>query len=271
MEGNLAYNLSAWMVLLLMLAVVVVTVGDTFIKYYNLHLKKSDSGLQVEMGLRKNKKVSLKAKRVQSINISSNPIQQRLDLHKVKIYLASSANDPDKSVITIPGVSQEFILKILDYVYGISIEQVSQIIPDKILIFKKVSRGLFPLLLIPFIIGFYDLDLPIKTVSIGIVIYIIILIAYQFLYFRSLRLTLSEEVIVKHSGAWRRKRQYVEMWKLQSVSISQPFWYRKKDLVNLILYSAGGDIFFELIDKNEAESLIDYLLYKSESTSRGWM
>lgn len=270
-EGNLAYNLSAWMVLLLMLAVVVVTVGDTFIKYYNLHLKKSDSGLQVEMGLRKNKKVSLKAKRVQSINISSNPIQQRLDLHKVKIYLASSANDPDKSVITIPGVSQEFILKILDYVYGISIEQVSQIIPDKILIFKKVSRGLFPLLLIPFIIGFYDLDLPIKTVSIGIVIYIIILIAYQFLYFRSLRLTLSEEVIVKHSGVWRSKRQYVEIWKLQSVSILQPFWYRKKDLVNLILYSAGGDIFFELIDRNEAESLIDYLLYKSESTSRGWM
>lgn len=173
-------------------------------------------------------------------------------------------------VITIPGVLREFVSNILGYVYGTTIKQVSQIIPNKMLMFRRFSRGLFPLLLV-LIIRFYDLNLPLKMVVMAISVYIILLTGYQFLYFRSLRLSLSEEVIVKHSGVWRRKRQYLEMWKLQSVSISQPLWYRKKDLVNLILYSAGGDIFFELIDRNEAESLMDYLLYKTESTFRGWM
>ncbi len=61
-EPNLDSPLSVWKIILLLLAIITVTVADTFIKYYGLRLKKSNSGLQVEMGLRKNKKVSLKAK-----------------------------------------------------------------------------------------------------------------------------------------------------------------------------------------------------------------
>lgn len=61
------------------------------------------------------------------------------------------------------------------------------------------------------------------------------------------------------------------MWKLQSVSISQPLWYEKQGLADLIFHSAGGDISFEVIDKNQAEILMDYLLFKIESSSGEWM
>ncbi|WP_158091612.1 PH domain-containing protein [Christiangramia flava] len=254
------------------MAIITVTVADTFIKYYGLRLKKSNSGLQVEMGLRKNKKVSLKAKRVQAIEILNNPFQQRLNLQKIKFFLASSPNDPEKSITTIPGISQELLSKILGYMHVNPIKkQVTQIIPNKLLIFKKISAGFLPLLLIPIISKFYNLNLPLKWLIIIISVYSVILLGYQLLYFRSLRLSFSEEFILKNSGVWENKQQYLEIWKLQAVSISQPLWYRKKNLVTLTFHSAGGDVSFELIDRNKAESLMDYVLYKIESTSRGWM
>lgn len=271
MINNPAYTITPWIILLLLIAVVTITVADTFVKYFNLHLKKSNLGLQVEMGLRKNKKVNLKAKRIQSIEISSNPIQRRLDLNKLKISLASSADDPDKSVITIPGLSQKFISMIKDYIYNTKIKQIFSIVPNRMLMFRKISRGLFPLLLLPFLMWFYNLDFRLEWIISGLAGYIVILAGYQFLFFRSLRLSVSEGFIIKYSGVWRRKHQYLEMWKLQSVSILQPLWYEKRGLVDLIFHSAGGDIYYEVIDENEAKPLMDYLLYKIESTSGEWM
>ncbi len=272
MEPSLDSPLSVWKIILLLLAIITVTVADTFIKYYGLRLKKSNSGLQIEMGLRKNKKVSLKAKRVQTIEILNNPFQQKLDLQKVKFFLASSPNDPEKSIITIPGISQELLSKVLGYMHVNPIKkQVTQIIPNKLLIFKKISVGFLPLLLIPIISKFYHLDLSLKWMIIIISIYSVILFGYQLLSYRSLRLSFSEDFILKNSGVWKKKQQYLEIWKLQAVSMSQPLWYRKKNLVNLIFHSAGGDVSFELIDRNKAESLMDYVLYKIESTSKGWM
>jgi len=269
--GNNGFAFTPWTILLMLLAVLIVTVADTFIKYFNLHLKKTDLGLQVEMGLRKNKKVSLKAKRVQSIEISSNPIQQRLDLHKLKISLATSADDSEKSVITIPGISQKFILRIKDYIHNTQIKQISQIVPNSMLIFRKIIRGLFPLLLLPLLIGYYELNFRLEWIILGIAGYTILLAGYQFLFFRSLKLSISKGFIVKYSGVWRRKQQHLEMWKLQSVSIIQPLWYKKQGLADLVFHSAAGDIYFEVIDENQAKPLMDYLLYKIESTSGEWM
>jgi len=269
--GNNGFTFTPWTILLMLLAVLIVTVADTFIKYFNLHLKKTDLGLQVEMGLRKNKKVSLKAKRVQSIEISSNPIQQRLDLHKLKISLANSADDSEKSVITIPGISQKFILRIKDYIHNTQIKQISQIVPNSMLIFRKIIRGLFPLLLLPLLIGYYELNFRLEWINLGIAGYTILLAGYQFLFFRSLKLSISKGFIVKYSGVWRRKQQHLEMWKLQSVSIIQPLWYKKQGLADLVFHSAAGDIYFEVIDENQAKPLMDYLLYKIESTSGEWM
>ncbi|MDT0642522.1 PH domain-containing protein [Zunongwangia sp. F363] len=268
---NNDFGITPWTILLLLLAVVIVTVADTFIKYFKLNLIKTDLGLQVEMGLRKNKKVSLKGKRVQSMEILSNPIQKRLDLNKVKILLATSADDPGKSVITIPGISQTIVSRIKQYVYNDQIRQIFQIVPNRMFLFRKIIRGLFPLVPIPFIIEYYDLNFRLEWIIMGITGYLILLGGYQFLFFRSLKLSISKEIIVKYSGVWRRKKQYLEMWKLQSVSISQPLWHEKQGLANLIFHSAGGDIFFEVIDKNQAEILMDYLLFKIESTSGEWM
>ncbi len=268
---NNDFGITPWTILLLLLAVVIVTVADTFIKYFKLNLIKTDLGLQVEMGLRKNKKVSLKGKRVQSMEISSNPIQKRLDLNKVKILLATSADNPGKSVITIPGISQTIVSRIKHYIYKDQIRRIFQIVPNRIFLFRKIIRGLFPLVLIPFIIGYYDLNFRLEWIIMGIAGYLILLGGYQFLFFRSLKLSISKEIIVKYSGVWRRKKQYLEMWKLQSVSISQPLWYEKQGLADLIFHSAGGDISFEVIDKNQAEILMDYLLFKIESSSGEWM
>lgn len=113
-EPNLDSPLSVWKIILLLLAIITVTVADTFIKYYGLRLKKSNSGLQVEMGLRKNKKVSLKAKRVQAIEILNNPFQQRLNLQKIKFFWQAARMILRKVLLPFPVFPKNFCQRSLD-------------------------------------------------------------------------------------------------------------------------------------------------------------
>lgn len=261
------------LVLLLILLVVgmIITVADTFIKYYGLHLVKSRGGLQVEMGLRNNTKVNLKSRRVQLMQETTNPVQRRLDLYKLKISLASSRDDLKKDQIKVPGLTSEVVGKVKGYFYGEEITERQQILPHKILLLRRISQSLLPILIGLIFILFFPMDVSWAIIG-GIAAVLVILISvYQYFYFKTIRLSVSEEFLVKHSGIWSKKKEFVEMFKLQSISVSQPIWYKKRGLVNFTFHSAGGDISYPLVQKKEIVPLMNYLMYKIESTTKPWM
>lgn len=262
---------TALLFLFLLFVGLVITVAETFIKYYNLHLIKTPAGLQVEMGLRTNTKISLKSSRVQLVQVLTNPIQQRLDLFKLKISLASSLDDLEKSQITVPGLTKDVVSQVQQYFYSSEVTEECHILPHKVLLIRKILRGLIPLgfgLVFLFMNPVYWSPLWVSGIVAG---YLTLLILFQYFYFRKIRLSVSEKFLVKHSGIWMRKRQYLEMYKLQSVSVSQPIWYKRRGLVNLTFHSAGGDISYPLVRNKDAAPLINYLLYCIESTTKTWM
>ncbi|HET8886224.1 MAG TPA: PH domain-containing protein, partial [Salinimicrobium sp.] len=81
------------LILFLLIIAMLITVAETFIRYFNLTITRLHNSLQVEMGLRNNTKVNLKASRVQLLQEIVNPVQKRLNLYKLKISLASSQDD----------------------------------------------------------------------------------------------------------------------------------------------------------------------------------
>ena len=259
------------LILLLILVGMLITLGETFIKYYNLELKKLPAGLQLEMGLRENTRITLRAERVQLLQVLTNPLQKKLDLYKLKLALASSGDDLKKDRIQIPGMPQEIVKKVEAYLYSSPISEDRQLRPHHLVLFRRVAGGFLPLIIGSLILVFSSFSLSPGWALGAVILYVLLLVSFQILYFRSLKLSVSKDFLVKHSGVWIKKKQIIEMYKLQSVSVSQPLWYKKRKLVNLIFHTAGGDVEFVFVDENEAIALMNYLLFKIESSERPWM
>lgn len=248
---------------------VFITVAEVFIKYFNLKLKQTKDSLELEMGLKTNTKVSLQPRRVQLLQVITNPVQKWLNLYEVRIFLANSENELQKSKIKIPGLDRATVAKVNSFLH---MEQASDFgksfSPDKLLLVRRIIIALVPALVIGFIVFFTDYIALTWLWAVGF--YGIIAVVWQLLMFRSLKLILTEDFVFKKYGVWNKTVERVEIYKIQSVSVFQPLWYEKKNLVNIIFHTAGGDVSFRTVNKNILP-YINYMFYKIESNSRSWM
>jgi putative membrane protein len=259
------------LIIFLLILGMFITVGETIIKYFGLHVKKYKDRLQVEMGLRNNTRINLKASRIQMLQVLTNPVQKKLELLQVKFSLASSQNELEKKQIKVVGLPPQIVSQIKQYIFRSEVEARFTILPSKFLLFKKLSRGLLPLAIGAVVWYFYA---PLFTVAGFILVgvaYVVLMSLYNYLYYKNLKLGVSEEFLIKHSGVWTKKVEILEMFRLQAISLKQPIWYKKRELVNIIIHSAGGDISFGMVKKEHVQPLLNYLLYKIESTNRPWM
>lgn len=248
-----------------------ITVAETLIKYFDLNLKQFRDSLQVEMGLRNNTKVSIRSGRVQMMEIHTNPIQKKLGLYGIKLSLASSEDDLEKNRVNIPGLPPDVITKVKSFFFKESLESALEIRPHKIVLWRKISRGLFPAILALLLgWGFQEL-IPLRTVGGLVSLYLVLLSIYTFFYYRTLKLSFSDHTLEKCAGIWMKKKQYLELYRLQSVSVRQPLWYKRRGIVNLTFHSAGGDISFDGVKKEQITPLVNFVLYRIEKTTKSWM
>lgn len=259
------------LIIFLLLVGMILTVGETVIKYFGLHLQKFRDNLQVEMGLRNNTRVNLRASRIQLLQVLTNPIQKKMDLYQVKISLASSEDDLDKNQIKVVGLPPAVVAQVKEYFYKDEIQENFQVLPSKYLLLRKISRAMIPLIVVSCLLFFYAQLIELSWFMAIAAVYIVLVSIYNYLYFKRLKLGVSEEFLIRYSGVWVEKEEYLEMFRLQAVSVTQPIWYKRRELVNLTFHSAGGDMTFNMVKRSHIEPLLDYLIYRIESTERAWM
>lgn len=258
------------LVILMLLASIVITMIEVFIKYFNLNLQQTKNRLQVEMGLKTNKKISLQPRRVQLLQTKTNPIQKKLDLHELKISLANSEDALQKSKIRIPGLGKTIVEKVHAFLYKEESSRFNvDFRPHKILLLRRLFFSLLPVAIawlvwwmVPFMNGYFLLLLT------GT--YALIAGLYQFFYYKSLRLHISEDFLRKKSGVWNKREGKLETYKIQSITVSQPYFYKKRKLMDLVFHTAGGDLSFKAVSR-KVLPYINYAFYKIESSREGWM
>jgi len=249
---------------------VLITVAEVFIKYFNLKLTQTNDSLELEMGLNTNTKISLQPRRVQLLQVITNPVQKWMNLYQVRISLANSEDELQKSKIKIPGLDKTTVENVKSFLYTDPYnEDLETFSPDKILLVRRLVISMIPAIISYFVVLYLD-ALSFTTWFLFFVLYTVIAMVWQILMFRSLRLILSDDFVYKRSGVWNNTEQRFEMYKTQSISIFEPLWYKKKKLVNIIFHTAGGDISFRAVSKNILP-YINYIFYKIESDSRSWM
>jgi putative membrane protein len=89
-------------------------------------------------------------------------------------------------------------------------------------------------------------------------------------YYQSISIQFTENFIIKTHGIWNQETEIIELYKLQSISVSQPLWFKRKGLFNLTFHTAGGDLSFPLIEE-ELLPQLNYSFYKIEISNKAWM
>jgi putative membrane protein len=258
---------------LLLLLSISITIIEVFIKYYGLTIQQNKDKMEVEMGLKTNTKVSLQPRRLQLMRIKTNPVQERLNLYEAQISLSSSENELQKNKIKIPGLGKEIVEKIKYFLYPESSKSGfnTTFRPDKLLLFRKISLAMLPVVI--FLAFWYFLDF--INLKLGAILsisslYIIAALILQVLAFKARKLIFTEEFLQKKTGFWNKTDETLELFKIQSISVKQPIWYRRKNLVNVVFHTAGGDLKFYAVNTGIIQ-YVNYVLYKAEVSSKHWM
>ncbi|WP_417886609.1 PH domain-containing protein [Zunongwangia sp.] len=260
---------SGIVIILLMLSIIITT-GEIFIKYFNLKLTQTKSSLDLQMGLKTNTRVSLKPKRVQILKIITNPIQKKLNLYQVGLWLASSEEHQKKDKIQIPGLEKDTIQKIKQFLYQTK-ESDSGVIfrPHWVELYRRMIIGIIPIV-ISGILQYSTKFIEVKSWGIFATLYLLIYTICQYRIFNSLELHIGAAFIRKKSSLWDETSEIIEMYKLQSLSIKQPFWYKRRNLVHVVFHTAAGDITFRTVDRAILRE-INYCLYLIERDNKAWM
>lgn len=256
---------------LLFIIGIVITTIEIFIKYYGLQLTRTQNDLQLEMGLRTNTRVTLKARRVQVFTILINPVQRYLNLFNVQLALANSAETTDKSKIKIPGLPAEIVDKVRNFLFEVpQSENTADFKPHSLLFVRHCLLGLLPLFL-GLLVWYVFLDYFLWNFILPIVlIYLPAMILIKWYTYKAILLKFSDEFLIKKTGLWNKKTEIIAIYKLQSVTVKQPFWYKKRNLYNLIFHTASGDLVFSAVD-GEILKYINYIIYKIETSEKPWM
>lgn len=258
------------LLIILFLISVLITVLEIIIKYYGLTLVQTKENLELEMGLKTNTKVALQPRRVQLVQIITNPVQKWLNLYEVRIAVASSENALQKKKIKIPGLSWDTVKKVEQFLHRREEEGLEENFrPHKLMLIRRSV-----IVFLPVIVSYVVLlRFPYITLNLWFILaslFVVVGITYQFIRFRSLKLIFKNDFLQKEQGVWNKRVEKFELYKMQAVTVKQPIWYKKRKLVNTVYHTAGGDINFNAVSK-EIFPFINYLLYKVESSTRKWM
>ena len=246
----------------------------TIIKYYNFRITKQHDTLLLSYGLINTKNTILRPNKVQVVTVGRNFFQKKFNINDLKIRQASGveANDRDqrKTAIEIPGCSNEEKDVLLKFLLG-KIPKKGTVLKPSI---RKILMEFIGLLIIP--IGIY-LSLAyfvypsIQEYIVFLPLYILFSATMIYFGFRHSRLFVSDDFIVKQSGAWDIDREFIAPHKIQTISIKQYFWHKGSDIGIVTLHTAGGTLSFGLANYTRLKELVNYWLYQVETGTQNWM
>lgn len=254
-------------------AVLLINIFSTIFKHFNFEISKHRRLLSISSGLLAKKNKIINPKKTQIISYSQNYFQRKMNFFDMFIKQASSdivTQNPQDLSVEVPGCSQEerdgilsVLLKkqpVLDGFY----------VKNYRFFFKILFSGLlFP---IAFYFVFAGLIYPeIREYEIFVWLYAFLLAIYSYFNYKNARLYISNDFVVVRSGAWDVSHEILETYKIQGVSLRQPFWYKKADVGHLTLHTAAGDLIFNFVKFSEIQNHVNRWLYEVEISNKEWM
>lgn len=241
----------------------VVSVGLTFLNYYNFTVSKQHDRLIITRGLIEKKRVTIPLNRVQAIKLAENPFQQMLGLASVAVESAGGgfSGENDKKIILFPLIAKKEAFSPLAELFPEYDFQETQIVqpPQKA---QPFFYRLDFIWLVPLIGAISYFFYPFGLLSLLLIIPIILLGRWQF---KTTGYTVKDQQITIVSRLVSRVTFYALKKRVQITQGSQTYFQKRRDLgsVKIVVMSgiAGASATLRHVEQQEVEKVLSWYEY----------
>ncbi|RYZ61951.1 MAG: hypothetical protein EOO14_03705 [Chitinophagaceae bacterium] len=258
--------------LFLLIAVLLITVlvssADIFLRFHEFSIFKRENGFYIRSGLFQVKERMVAMQKVQFISWQASWLRKKLGLWLLEYHVAGADEANLKTKIRVP-VTQQSNLPMLVAGYhplpSIASETAIRIHP------AYISRrfllvGLLPaLLFMLFVFQKWDFY------TLLVLLYPAFILLVAWLRQRKFRLWALDDVLYLKRGTLGEEGMLLQWHKLQFAEIRQSIYQRKKGLATVVIHTAGGAMYVPYIPLAAARQLVNFALYKTESTTRRFL
>lgn len=255
------------LILLFLLVSVLISMVQTVLKYFDLRFYVSEKGAQLVSGLLKRVEYQIPINKIQYLKWKSNPLRKLLSLKTLIIKQASSKEAADRKSISVPGCNEFQLDAVLDEFYPERLNTSYYERKAERLLFLQLGTWLaiVPGLILVFLALIY------WSLLIVAVLYSAIGLLFIYRYYRSIKLSVQQEMFILQKGWVFPSTLYLKFYKLQNVKLRQSVFQKSRGLASLTFYTAAGDETMPHIPLQEAREIYNYSLYKIESSVQSWM
>lgn len=246
----------------------------TILKHFDYEIISQKNSLIISSGLFAKNSIILNPSRVQITTICQNKIQQKIDLFTIKLK-QSSSEEPDKNnksaTIEIPGVNTTEKKSLLSFLFfKNTINKQNGYVPNyRWLIFKFIIFFItIPVLFLGW--GYWQ-NFPYNILFFILLFYILAASYYLYFGYKNYKLFISEDLVIKQSGAWDVELELFENHKIQAITLKQYFWHKKANIGHITFHTAAGDVPFNFCNFTALKKLTNRLLYNIEKENKNWM
>jgi len=254
---------------LLILFLLVSSFVMTILKYYDLRFLKTAKGFKVITGLFNRREQSANIQKIQMIRWSYNPLKKIFSLFDLRLLQASSSVLNRKQAFYIPGIYDEQLTAVRQTYFPEEQEMTFEThgISKRIIIKRIWLYGLLPM--IP---GFFFMNVMNQgPLSILWFLWLPLILWTSFLYHRNWRYHISEGGIRTTQGIFGRSHTLLKWNKIQGARTRQSIFQARRGYTDLQFFTAAGTIVIPYIKEEKARKMVDFALYKVESSAESWM
>ena len=253
---------------LLILAAFILSLFRTVLKYYNLRFFRTGDGYRVISGLFTEQERHAALSKIQVVQAETNPLFSLFGMFSIRLKQASSAIVSNKQAIQVPGAYRQQVNAVQQNYFpeGSKGEYQLHKIDRAVIGRRMLYLGLLPSIALT-LLSFS----PMGWRALAWLLIIPLVWYTSRIYYRKWKVYLHPEGCRLEHGIWNTYETILQWYKIQAVAIRQTPFQRRKQLANLYLYTAAGDVRIPYLPLSKAQALENYILYKVETDRRDWM
>jgi putative membrane protein len=253
---------------LLALAAVLGTLLLTVLRFYDLHLRQDTDGFYLTAGLLNRKEEVMRLEKLQYVRSSANPLQAALGLQTLRLFQAGSGAQQQTQAMTVPGCRPDVAARVHAAIFA-SEDQPEPVwmgISPLVIRRRWVFTGLLPALLGALVLGT-------NAGAWGALPLLWLGPAYWLArrYHQNFGYALDGEQLQVRAQLLVQRHTQLWLYKVQAVHLSQSLYQGRKDLADLTLSMAAGEVELPYLPLEVAEQLRDFVLHRIEVGKETWM
>lgn len=248
-----------------------VTAIFTMIKYFNLKVVQLDQNYEVEYGLFNRFKKVLKSSKVQTLEFRTNPIRKFFDFKNAFVSQASAEEISEKNKIGLVGLSAHYVELFFKILFDGMLLSNQSFIRLKCQLFRlrvDLSRLFFALI---FLISLFIWNQSSVYSFVALLLLLGLLAVFSYLRVKKSYVSFSDHMLKIGGGIIGTRTTYLEIYKIQSIRVSQSFFQKRRNLSTLTIYTASGSLKVKYLDAKHVQKLTNYLMFKIESSKQEWI